>query len=265
VEIDASRSSQFASALLLAGAVRDGGLEVSVRGTLASPPYVATTLEILEAFGHDVRRDPAWRVSPGGTTPGRYRVGGDWSSALPLLAAAGVAGGEVALRGLDADASDADAIAARELPRMGVELERSGGRIVARREDAGLRPVDLDAGSFPDAVPALSALAAAAPGESRFRGIAHLRWKESDRIAGLLDLLAAAGAPSRAGESELTIAGPRAPVAGTRLPTRADHRLVMAAALLALAQPALIESPGAVAKSYPSFFRDLARLCVWRQ
>ncbi|HEY7370416.1 MAG TPA: 3-phosphoshikimate 1-carboxyvinyltransferase [Thermoanaerobaculia bacterium] len=268
VEIDASRSSQFASALLLAGAARGGGLEVRLRAGIVSAPYVATTLAMLEAFGHSVRRDPAWRVSPGTASPRRYRVPGDWSSALPLLAAAGVAGGVVALRGLEPASPDADALAARELPRMGVDLEISPDRVVARRAAAGLRHTEIDAGSFPDAVPALAALAAGAPGASRFTGIAHLRWKESDRIAGLCDLLAAAGAGTEAGpgESELTVVGEAAAPALRRLPTRGDHRLVMAAALLALARPGcLVENPDAVGKSYPAFFRDLAGLCVWRQ
>jgi 3-phosphoshikimate 1-carboxyvinyltransferase len=195
-------------------------------------------------------------------------VPGDWSSALPLLAAAGVAGGVVALRGLEPASPDADALAARELPRMGVDLEISPDRVVARRAAAGLRHTEIDAGSFPDAVPALAALAAGAPGASRFTGIAHLRWKESDRIAGLCDLLAAAGAGTEAGpgESELTVVGEAAAPALRRLPTRGDHRLVMAAALLALARPGcLVENPDAVGKSYPAFFRDLAGLCVWRQ
>jgi 3-phosphoshikimate 1-carboxyvinyltransferase len=266
VLVDASRSSQFASALLLAAAARDGGLEVLRRGELASPPYVEATLEMLEAFGHRVRRDPSWQVSPGSRTPERYRVGGDWSSALPLLAAAGVAGGEVALRGLAATSADADALAVRQLPRMGVEVEFAGDRVLARRAAGGLRPAEIGAGAFPDAVPALAALAAFAPGVSRFTGVAHLRWKESDRIAGLVDLLAAAGVEARAGESELTISGGPAALGAVRFPTRGDHRLVMAAALIALAREGrLLEDPDAVGKSYPAFFRDLAALCIWRQ
>jgi 3-phosphoshikimate 1-carboxyvinyltransferase len=273
VAVDASRSSQFLSALLLAGLAVDGGLTVRASGAVASAPYVRMTIETLRALGHEVQEGETLRVRRGAreAAAARYAVPGDYSSAIPLLAAAGAvgaasnAGHRVVLRGLRWPSGDADAGALPVLERMGLRLEPTPGSIAAAADPGGPRPVSVVATNFPDAVPALAALAALAPGESRFSGIAHLRLKESDRIGALAALLEAAGARAVAEEDALTVVGPARPVAAARLPTAGDHRMAMAAAILAIARPGiLIENPGCVSKSYPNFFRDLESLAVRR-
>ena len=122
VSVDASRSSQFVSALLLAAVAIDGGLEVSASGRVASAPYVASTLDVLEAFGHGVSGDAALCVRRGKTTASRYETPGDYSSALPLLAAPGILGGEVRVDGLAWPSRDADALALDALERMGMTV-----------------------------------------------------------------------------------------------------------------------------------------------
>ena len=277
VTVDASRSSQFLSALLLAAPALPGGLEVSSESGVASAPYVATTLECVRAFGHDVTGTPPAfssggskggpiRVTRGRDPVARYRVPGDYSSAIPLLACAGLAGGSVTVTGLDWPSGDADAGAIPVLERMGLEIEASAGAITARGRRGALQPVTVAATDFPDAVPALAALAARAPGRSRFEGIAHLRLKESDRIEAVASLLNASGARAEAGADSLSVEGATGPPAAgpaRKLPTFGDHRIVMAAALLSLAVPGLlIENPACVAKSYPRFFADMETLVV---
>jgi 3-phosphoshikimate 1-carboxyvinyltransferase len=267
VSVDASRSSQFLSALLLAAVAVEGGLIIRSEGVVASAPYVDTTLEALGDFGHSVRRGAAGEIEVrrGRSAMTAYEVPGDWSSALPFFAAAGIAGGEVSVTGLRWPSSDADARALDTLAAMGVAIDRDAAAIRARGDRRALVPVSVEARDFPDAVPALAALAAFATGESRFRGIAHLRLKESDRIASLEALAAAAGAASASREDELAITGPprQRPTGVGLLPTFDDHRLVMAAALFSLALPSLlIETPDGVAKSYPGFFRDLETILV---
>jgi 3-phosphoshikimate 1-carboxyvinyltransferase len=267
VAVDASRSSQFLSALLLAAPAIRGGLEVVSAAGLASAPYVETTLECLRAFGHGVSGDPSGRrdgirVTRGARPVRLYEVPGDYSSALPLLAAAGAAGGRVTVTGLVFPSADADARALPVLERMGLKVEGANGAVSVRARREDLRPVAVIATEFPDAVPGLAALACLARGESRFEGIAHLRLKESDRLAALAALLTAAGATATAHEGSLVVEGPAAPrTAAVRLPTFGDHRIAMAAALISLALPGLlIESPDCVSKSYPEFFRDLATI-----
>jgi len=265
VAVDASRSSQFLSALLLAGVAVDGGLTVRATGEVASAPYVRTTIETLRALGHDVEEGAGVQVRRGERLASRYEIPGDFSSAIPLLAAAGAAGGSVALTGLRWPSGDADAAAVAVLGQMGLEIAAETSRIEARASRGALRPVTVRATDFPDAVPALAALAALATGESRFVGVGHLRLKESDRIAALAALVSASGASAVAEADALTVIGPARPRFGARLPTANDHRIAMAAGLLALSLPGLlIENPGCVSKSYPRFFADLDSLAVRR-
>jgi len=266
IAVDASRSGQFLSAILIAGVAVDGGLTVRPGGAVASAPYVEVTANAIAEFGHSMeRRADGFFVERGSATPASYEVPGDWSSALPFFAAAGIAGGEVRVTGLRWPSPDADARALDVVAAMGVEVERSAGEIRARRSGGALAPVAVEARDFPDAVPALAALAMFANGETRFRGIAHLRWKESNRIAGVQALADAAGVRCAAGEDEIAITGPPAGVgrATRRVPTFDDHRLAMAAGLVSLALPSLlVESPDCVGKSYPRFFRDLETILV---
>jgi len=260
VEVDASRSSQFVSALLIAGIAIEGGLEIEPRGPVVSAPYVRTTLETLAAFGHRVVPGAVLRSSRGATPVDRYAPPGDYSSGVPLLAAAGVAGGFVTVLGLPWPSHDADALALPALEGAGLLLRRVSGGLAAVGERGKLAPLTVTATNFPDAVPALAALAALAPGESVIAGIGHLRLKESDRVEALAEVLEKAGARVVAGEDRLVVVGPAQGVSGglVRLPTFGDHRIAMAAGLLSLALPGLlIESPDCVAKSYPGFFRDL--------
>jgi 3-phosphoshikimate 1-carboxyvinyltransferase len=267
VTVDAARSSQFLSALLLLGAAAGGSVEVSAAGEIVSRPYADLTLDSLRAFGHSVEGDGPWRIRRGSRSPSRYETPGDFSSAIPLLAGLGVCGGEIRLVGIALSSREADARAIPVLREMGVETEAvgdgDGGAVAARSERGALRAVTAAASKFPDAIPALAALAAFVPGESRFDGIGHLRWKESDRLAALADLLTRAGAQATAKDESLLVRGPLGASGLARLPTFRDHRIAMAAAILSLGRPRLlIDDPDCVAKSYPRFFSDLDSLCV---
>ncbi len=265
IAVDASRSSQFLSALLLAAVAVEGGLRVTPSGSVASSPYVATTLEALRDFGHEAGPGGVFAVRRGASGPARYEVPGDYSSAVPLLAAVGAAGGAVTLTGLRWPSADADARALPVLEAMGIRIAADARSVAASAGPRDLRPASVLATDFPDAVPALAALAALAPGESVFSGIGHLRLKESDRLAALAALVSAAGGSAVAREDSLVVKGPASPAASgaVRLPTFRDHRVAMAAGLISLRVPGiLIEDPDCVSKSYPRFFRDLETLAV---
>jgi 3-phosphoshikimate 1-carboxyvinyltransferase len=262
IAVDAARSSQFVSALLLAAVAVDGGLRVRPTGPIASAPYVAATLEVLRDFGHEAVSGPVLGTRRGTRIAGYYEIPGDYSSAVPLAAAVGAAGGEVTLLGLRWPSSDADAGALAVLSAMGIRVEASVGRVVVSSSGAAPQAVAADASGFPDAVPSLAALAMFSSSESTFSAIGHLRLKESDRIASVEALAAAIGAAARDEDGALFVSGGSGGVAAAaRVPTFRDHRIAMAAAILALRRPGLlIEDPGCVAKSYPGFFRDLERL-----
>lgn len=258
VAVDTSESSQFASALLLAAPRFAGGVTLTLDGPAVSRAYLETTREALESAGIPMRGEGrAFSVAAGQrVTTDVLTVPGDYSSGASLAAAVAAVGGRLTIERLPWPSSQADARAFEVLERMGVAIERENGSItVSGRARSG---VSVDAADFPDAVPVLCAVAAGVEGESVFGGVAHLRLKESDRVAAIEDLLAAAGAVARFESGALTVSGGgRSAAPAPFFPTRADHRIVMAAAVLSLSGGGFVEGPRAVEKSYPSFFSDL--------
>lgn len=259
VEVRAERSSQFASALMSIGCCLPGGLDLRLLPPAVSLPYVELTAAVLDAFGVVVER-PArlgWRVRPGVPRARDYAVDGDHSSASYFLAAPVFAGGRVEVRGLDPDSRQPDARLAAILERGGVDVRRRPGAIETR-SDGGLRAFDVDLGEAPDLAPTMAALALMADGPCRLRGVAHLRIKESDRLAVLAENLLALGREARATGSTLEIGAPGGGTAARRgalVRTASDHRIAMAFAVAGLAIEGIeIDDPGCVSKSNPAFW-----------
>jgi 3-phosphoshikimate 1-carboxyvinyltransferase len=259
VAVPGATSSQFLSGLLLAAPLAAGDVAFVSPG-LVSAPYAEMTARLMERFGVTVQRPDGatWRVRPGAYRAAGVAVEPDASSAAFLWAAAAVTGGAVTVEGLGGHSLQGDAAAADLLGRMGCAVERreEGTQVrgpLARGLDAGL-------GGTPDLVPALAAAACFAPGPSTFRGVAHLRFKESDRLAVLADGLSAVGATVLLDGGRMTIV-PGEGYRGATLDPRGDHRMAMAFALLGLRVPGVkVLQPSCVGKSFPEFFAVLESL-----
>ena len=126
---------------------------------------------------------------------------------------------------------------------------------VARGELHGITAA-LD--DCPDLLPPLAAVAAAAAGTTRFTGVGRLRWKESDRPAVLAALLNRLGGYASVEGDSLVIQGGK-PLCGGTADACGDHRIAMAAALLACrcTAPLALSGAACVEKSYPGFWTQL--------
>jgi 3-phosphoshikimate 1-carboxyvinyltransferase len=195
-------------------------------------------------------------VEPGPAQTTVITVEPDASSMSYFLAAAALTGTQVEVEGLGTASVQGDVGFARILEHMGCTLHMTDRSI--RLTGGPLTGLDIDCGAMPDIVPTLAVVAARARGASRIRGIAHLRTKESDRIHALAVGLQRLGVTAEEGSDSLTIhPGPLSP--GT-LPTFEDHRIAMAFAVLGLVVDGLgIDDPDCVTKSFPDFWRELAR------
>lgn len=256
-DLDATLSSQGVTGLLLALAAAGGGL-LRVHG-LVSAPYVDLTRAALAVAGVRVEAVPDGFLVPAGQRPRPFsaRVEGDWSgAAFPLVAAA--MGGDVTAFGLDSASFQADRAVLEALRAAGAGVALGPHRV---RVSAGdLRPFDFDLTPCPDLGPPLAALAAACPGVSHLRGAGRLRAKESDRVVALSEEFGRLGVRIEARGDELHIHG--GPVGGGEVDARGDHRIAMALGVLALRArgPLRLAGAGAVTKSWPGFWRTLARL-----
>lgn len=259
-EVDGSISSQFVTALLMVGPVV--GVAVRVSGGLRSAPYIDVTLRVLEAFGARYEREGYrfFRVEPAGLRAARFRVPGDYSSAAFMLAAGALAG-RVAVRGLDPEDVQGDRLIVDALKTMGAKVWVGDGVIEA--ESAGnLDPIEIDCTHTPDLVPVLAALAAHAKGVSRIAGVAHLVYKESNRLEALSHNLQRLGVEVRIGSDELVVRGGE--VRGGVVDSFGDHRIAMAMAIAGLRARGPVEVRGAhkIPDSYPQFVDHLRSIGV---
>jgi 3-phosphoshikimate 1-carboxyvinyltransferase len=254
VTLDASLSSQFVSALLLAGPRFASGIEVRHNGDrLPSGLHIAMTVEMLRAAGVLVEHTEtfAWRVEPGPIHVGSLRIEPDLSNAGPFLAAAMVTGGSVTVPDWPVRTSQAGDKLRHLLERLGghCELSPRGLTVTGPKE---LNGIDVDMGDVGELTPVIAAICALAHEPSQLRGIGHLRHHETDRLAALSREITGLGGDVQDTEDGLVI-NPL-PLHGGLFSTYEDHRLATAGAVLGLCVPdLLVEDIATTGKTLPGF------------
>lgn len=256
--IDGSVSSQFVSSVLMAAPYADEDVELTLPATVASRSYLDVTADVMLRFGARLeRRGYDWfRVKSGVPYRGRtYRVEGDYSSASYLFAVAAVCGGRVTVSGLNPDSVQGDRRFLDAIEAMGCRVTAGADAVTVERT-GDLPGIDIDMSSSPDTVQTLAAVAAVAQSPTTITGIAHLQYKESDRVGVTADTLRRMGAGVLVTDDSLTITP--APLHGVAVDPHDDHRTAMAFAVLGLAVGGMaIRDPGCVEKSFPGFWEAL--------
>src|SRR6478609_295901 len=254
VTLDASASSQFVSGLLLSGARFDEGVTVHHDGTaVPSLPHIEMTVETLRDAGVvvDDGDEYTWRVEPSEVNALDVQVEPDLSNAAQFLAAALVTNGRVQVPGWPQYTTQGGDFIRDVLDMMGAEvvLDRAGLTVSGGGSISG---IDVDLHDSSELTPVVAALCALADSPSVIRGVAHIRGHETERLAALRTELTGLGAEVDETDDGLRIT-PR-PLHGGTFRTYADHRMVMAAAVLGLVVPGLVvEDVGTVAKTMPEF------------
>ena len=254
VTMDASASSQFISALLLAGSMYPKGVSVRHTGPpVPSQPHIEMTIETLRDVGAvvDDSEPNTWSVAPGPLGALDVLVEPDLSNAAPFLAAAAVTGGRVRVPGWPGYTTQAGDAFRDILDAMGAEVRLDRDHLEVRG-GGSLNGVDVDLHDAAELTPVVAALAALADSPTWIRGVAHIRGHETDRLAALRRELTGLGADIEETQDGLHIRPAR--LVGGRFRTYADHRMVMAAAVLGLAVPGIVvEDAATVAKTLPTF------------
>jgi 3-phosphoshikimate 1-carboxyvinyltransferase len=254
VVLDASSSSQFVSALLLAGARYDEGVTVRHVGPpLPSRPHITMTVDVLRDRGVDVddTTENVWRVAPGPISPLDVDLEPDLSNAAPFLAAAMVTGGRVRVPGWPQRTTQAGDGLRDILDAMGADVTLDPDGLTVRGGGA-VEGIDVDLHDVGELTPVVAALAALASSPSRLRGIAHLRGHETDRLAALAHELNALGGDVVETPDGLEIRPAR--LHGGLFATYGDHRMAMAATVVGLAVPGVVvQDVQTTAKTLPDF------------
>jgi 3-phosphoshikimate 1-carboxyvinyltransferase len=254
VVVDASGSSQFISALLLAGARYDEGVDVRHNGKpVPSLPHIDMTVAMLREHGVDVDDGDAnrWRVPPGPVRAVDHLIEPDLSNAAPFLALAAVSGGSVVVRDWPRRTTQAGDALRDILTAMGCEVDfvDEGLRV---RGSGTLLGIDVDLHDMGELTPAVAALCALAEAPSHLRGVGHIRHHETDRLAALATELGGLGAEVVEHPDGLEIRP--APLHGGVFHTYADHRMAHAGVIVAAAvEDVLVEDIATTGKTFPDF------------
>ena len=266
VSIPGDVSSQYITALLMAGAVTDEGIDIDLETELKSAPYVQITLEVLDAFGVDAHETDAGFAVDGGQAydpaGGEYAVPGDFSSMSYLLAAGALAGDdELLVQGAQPSAQGDSAIVSI-LEDMGADLDwdRDAGEIAVQQ--SALDGVTVGVEDTPDLLPTIAVLGAAADGTTTITDCEHVRYKETDRVSAMAEALTKMGASVEEEQATLTIHGGETDLQGATVDGRADHRIIMSLAVAGMVADGTTEIAGAehVDVSFPGFFDVMANV-----
>ncbi|MDD1653334.1 MAG: 3-phosphoshikimate 1-carboxyvinyltransferase [Methanomicrobiales archaeon] len=258
VTVDGSISSQFASSLLLAGPCGKEDLVLCIDPPPVSASYLDVTADLMRTFGVEVEREgyTRFRVPAGkGYRGTAYRVEGDYSSASYLLALAAVAGGTVTVEGLSPCSVQGDRELVPILTSMGCSV-LSGEDAVTVERTGPLLGTGADMASAPDLVMTVCAVAAFARSPTTLTGVAHLQYKESDRIRVMADGIRSLGGKVEVGEDRIRILP--APLHGGTIDPAGDHRIAMAFAVIGVgAGGVTVDHAETVGKSFPGFWDQL--------
>lgn len=254
VVIDAAASSQFVSALLLAGSSFERGIHLEHVGKpVPSLPHIEMTIELLRSVGVavDSSTPNQWRVAPAPIQPFDLRVEQDLSNAAPFLAAALAVGGSVRVPDWPEQTTQGGDHVRRILAAFGADVVHAGGALTVTGP-AVLAGVDLDLSQASELSPTVAALATLAATPSRLRGIGHIRGHETDRLAALSTEINGLGGDVTETQDGLVI-NP-APLHGGLFRSYADHRLATAGAVLGLAVDGVaVDDIACTSKTMPEF------------
>jgi 3-phosphoshikimate 1-carboxyvinyltransferase len=271
VQIKADVSSQFLSGLLMVAPCAQSKVTISIKGSLVSEPYVAMTRVMMKEFGAQIETDStSYFCVPAPQTyqAGRYQIEPDASAASYFFGAAAILQGKVSVADLPVGGTCDGAVFTNPsiqgdirflavLQKMGCQFSYEEG--AATLQGRRIHGIEIDMNAISDTVMTLAAVACFAEGPTTIRNVAHIRHKETDRLAALATELRKVGADVVEFNDGLTIT-PR-PLHGAEIETYDDHRMAMSMALVGLKVPGVvIKNPGCVAKTYPGFWQDLEKL-----
>ncbi|AOE50077.1 3-phosphoshikimate 1-carboxyvinyltransferase [Kangiella sediminilitoris] len=264
ISLDTSRSSQYLSALLIASLKAKSDTRIKLVGKTVSSSYVELTKEAIKKFGGRVEDISSSELLVKGEqylSAPNIDVAGDVVSSSYFMVAALLGKTSVTIRGFDFNSPQGESLFYGILSKMGAEVECQAGTLKVSYTGS-LRGTEVDMGNMPDVVPTLVVLALFVEGITHITNIAHLAFKESNRIVDLCEQLNKLGAEITYSKDSITVTGGQN-LQATTLSSCHDHRLAMSFALIGIRIPGIvIEDAQAVEKSFPLYWDYLEKIGI---
>lgn len=258
VEVDASMSSQYVTALLLIAPFLPNGLQLKLRGEITSIPYIQMTLKLLERLGisTSIKGNLIQVEKASKSIINTIEVESDWSSASYLYSFFALSEmEEMRLGGLQKDSLQGDSILQTIFTNFGVASTWEDADLVLHKTNKIKNSLNLDCSDFPDLAQTLAVTAFALGVSLRLTGLHTLKIKETDRLVALQQELQKLGASIQIDTESLTLDARESDIIENAcIETYEDHRMAMAFAPLAIKVPIQIENPEVVMKSFPEFW-----------
>lgn len=263
VKINAKKSSQFLSALLLIMPTLGKDFSIELENELPSLPYIKMTLQVLRDFGVKINHlefRKFFLTKNLKLNPSKIIIESDTSSATYFFGSAAVLRKRIKVNGLRKDTNQADIKFVKVLKKMGCDVKWGNDFVILTGKK--LKGITIDMNDAPDSVPALAVVSLFANGKTLIKNIENLRYKESDRIQALANELSKLGARVRTGKDFIEI-NPIKNYNSAVIETYNDHRIAMSFAIAQLKIPEIkIKNPECVKKSFPDFWQEFNKMRV---
>jgi 3-phosphoshikimate 1-carboxyvinyltransferase len=259
ITIPGDVSSQFISALFIAGPLTEKGITINISSELVSKPYLEATISTMKKFGVEVlqiKPYKKYRIEPQQYKHTTITIPSDFSSVALLLSAAVLVGKDLTIKISIGDLAQGDEAIIDILGKMGVNISMNNNTIKAQSPER-LPGGKFDLSNTPDLLPPLAILALKCTSPLELYNVRHARFKETDRISILARELKKLGLEVTEKEDGLVISPPKE-LRGAALESENDHRLFMAFCIAAMyVGGCTVSNPESVDVSYPNFIADM--------
>jgi 3-phosphoshikimate 1-carboxyvinyltransferase len=264
VHIDGSISSQFLSGILIAGIYAKSEISLTVKGRQVSRSYIESTIEVMSKFGAQIKYSKDYKkyhIYNKKYTPTTFSVPGDFSTAALLLSAGILIGEEVTVSDLDFSLPQGDSKILDIMKKMGsiIKINKNNGYVNVE----GMEEFDggeFDLSDTPDLLPVVAILALKSRNPVRIYGVAHTRYKETDRLRIIASEIRKLGVETKIFPDGIKITSPKK-LKNAQLDSHNDHRLFMSFAIAAMmTEKSVVDGVESVDVSYPSFIQDMKKI-----
>jgi 3-phosphoshikimate 1-carboxyvinyltransferase len=253
--------SQFVSSIMMVSPLLEADTEIFNDEPLEKP-YLQITIDWMKRFGVELEKKSEdysyFKIRGGQTyTPVNVTIPGDWSSAVFLLVAGVVVPSKITISGMDFNDSQGDKAVVDLLIKMGADIykDKENNKITVTGGKPLFGNLTFDLSDIPDSLPALAVLAAYVKGDITYTGLAHVRLKETDRVATMTSELSKVGIKVTTGTDYMVVHGGSS-ITGAVVESFKDHRVAMAMAICGLFSNGemTVKNCESVDVSFPTFY-----------